>query len=84
MAHAVEVEIERNYAAFREMVADLLPTDEGRYALLHAQRLEGLFASAGDAARAAYRQFADQPFSIQRVTNEPVDLGFFSYALADR
>jgi len=82
MAHAVEVEIERNYAAFKEMLDELLPENKGSYVLLHRQELRGVYATAGDAERAGYEQFKDEPYSIQLVDPEPIDLGFYSYALS--
>lgn len=82
MPHSVEVEIERNYAAFKDMLPDLIREHQGQYALLHNQELEGVYPSAGDADRAGYRKFADAPYSIQLVSDEPIDLGFYSYALS--
>jgi hypothetical protein len=82
MARAIEVEIERNYAAFKDMLPKLLAECEGQYALLHNQELKGVYATAGEAERAGYAQFRDMPYSIQLVSAEPVDLGFYSYALS--
>ena len=84
MAHAIEVEIERNYAAFVDMLDELIRDNEGRYALLRDRHLEGLFDSPGEAARAGFAKFGDQNYSIQLVTDEPVDLGFYSHALPSR
>lgn len=81
MAHAIEVEIERNFAAFKDMLAKLLPQNAGSYALLHDQELKGIYATPGDAERAGYAQFKEAPYSVQLVTDEPIDLGFYSYAL---
>lgn len=80
MAHAVEVEIERNYAAFMDMLDRLLVSDAGKYALLQAQKLIGIYPTAKAAGAAGYSKFSDSPFSIQLVSNEPVDLGFYSHA----
>ncbi|MEG3147830.1 hypothetical protein U1839_24535 [Sphingomonas sp. RT2P30] len=82
MAHAIEVEIERNFAAFKDMLGNLLPQNAGRYALLHDQELKGLYTTPGDAERAGYAQFKEAPYSVQLVTDEPIDLGFYSYALS--
>lgn len=80
MAHAIEVEIERNFSVFKDMLDELLETNAGQYALFHGQELEGVFPTAGQAGREGYSKFGDKPFSIQLVSKEPVDLGFFSYA----
>lgn len=84
MAHAIEGEIERNYAAFVDMLGELMPDNDGRYALLRNRRLEGLFDSPGDAARTGFAKFGDHSYSIQLITDEPVDLGFYSHALPSR
>jgi hypothetical protein len=84
VAHSIEVEIERNYAVFMDMLDNLIEHNPGEYALLHNQNLEGLYSTAAAAGRAGIQKFNDKPFSIQLVSNEPVDLGFYSYAAGDR
>lgn len=83
MSHAVEVEIERNFAVFADMLVHLLPDQRGRYALLHDQKLIGTYGSAGEAERAGYARFSTAPYSIQLVTDEVADLGFQSYAIRE-
>jgi len=82
MAHSIEVEIERNFAAFIDMLPELLRDSLGRYVLLRDQKLEGVYPTAGEADRAGYEKFRDEPYSIQLVTDEPIDLGFYSYAIS--
>jgi hypothetical protein len=84
MTHSAEAEIERNYAAFLDMLAALMRDNEGRYALLHDRKLEGLFDTPGNAARAGFARFGNRNYSIQLITDEPVDLGFYSHALPSR
>jgi hypothetical protein len=81
MQHTPAAEIQRNYAAFLDMLDELLPHSFGRYALLHDQKLEGVFDSPGEAARTGFAKFGSMPYSIQIVTDEPVDLGFMSNAI---
>ena len=81
MAHEIEVEIERNYGAFLDMLPDLLRSDDGRFALMHDKRLEGIFDTPGEAARQGFARFGPSSYSIQLVTDEPVDLGFMSNAI---
>ena len=83
MAHSIEVEIERNYATFLSILSDLLSENFGRYALLRAQKLEGIFDSPAQAERAGYSKFGAEAYSIQEITAEPVDLGFYSYAIPE-
>lgn len=81
MAQSIQVEIERNYAAFQDMLASLLPRDMGRYALFHDRQLAGVFDTPGEAARSGFARFGKAPYTIQYVTDEPVDLGFMSNAI---
>ncbi len=83
MAHSQQVEIQRNYATFLDLLGKLLSDHAGRYVLLHDQQLAGVFDSPGEAARAGFAQFGHKPYSIQYVTDEPVDLGFMSNAIRE-
>lgn len=78
-----ETEIDRNFDFFQRNLASYLAGNEGKYALLHDCALIGFYPSVCDAERDGVRNFGDAPFSIQEVTRDTVDLGFFSYALAN-
>lgn len=73
-------EIDANYDFFQRQLARLLPAREGQYALLRSCRIEGFFERPGDAYRDGLERFGDDLFSIQEVTDEPLQLGFFSLA----
>lgn len=81
MASTREVEIERNYGAFLGLLDNLMIRHEGRYALLRNRKLEGVFDTPGEAVRGGFARFGDHDFSIQLITDDPVDLGFYSHAL---
>lgn len=81
MAHSIEVEIERNYVAFVDMLRELLPQNEGRYALMHDMELKGLFDSPGNADREGFAKFGRDQYSVQFVSDQPVDMGFMSNAI---
>jgi hypothetical protein len=83
MTRPIEAEIQRNYAAFVGFLRDLLPQDLGRYALVYDQSLEGVFDTPGEAARTGFAKFGNAHYSIQVVTDEPVDLGFMSNAIRE-
>ena len=83
MATAREAEIERNYAAFTEILQDLIAEYAGKYALFFEQKLEGIFETPGTAARSGFEKFGDRPYSIQLITDRPVDLGFMSNAIRE-
>lgn len=77
---ALRKEVDANYDFFQRNLALLLPEHRGHYALLRHCRIEGFFARPGEAYRAALERFSDEIFSIQEVTDEIEDLGFFSHA----
>jgi hypothetical protein len=72
-------EVDRNYDVFMRMLASLLPEHRDEYALMRGGEIVGFFTRPGDANRAGVDTFADGIFSIQEVTDEPIDLGFWSH-----
>jgi len=75
-----EQEVERNFKVFAEMLDGLIEKHEGRWALLRAGALVEVFDTIRDAHAAAWKLYSDDRFSVQEITNKPVDLGFYSYA----
>lgn len=72
--------MEVNFQAFEKLLGSLLPSQAGRFAVLHDANLVETFDSLNDAIAVAHDKFIDGNFSIQEVTNEPLDLGFYSHA----
>ncbi len=77
-------EIEQNFRAFEGMLATLMRDHAGGFALLHQQELVGVFPKAVDAVSEGHSRFGDGVFSVQRVVDRPLDLGFLSYASGER
>jgi hypothetical protein len=80
MAHALQSEIDLNYTFFQDFVGSVVDQHRGSYALLRHRKCEGFFRTLRDAIDAAAARFDDELFSIQEVTDRPLDLGFFSHA----
>jgi len=80
MAGAREQEIRQNYTFFKGIVASLMDKHAGQFALIRDQQIVGYFDSAGAAVADGNGRFGDTPFSVQRVINRPIDLGFLSHA----
>ena len=76
-------EITRNFDYFETVVRDLIPEHAGQYALLRDQAVVDVFERPLEALEAASTRFDDGRFSIQRVIDRPLDLGFLSYGLGD-
>jgi hypothetical protein len=74
-----KLEVDRNYDAFVRVLASLLPDHRDEYALMRDGEIVDFFAKPGEANRAGVETFPDGIFSIQEVTDEPIDLGFWSH-----
>jgi hypothetical protein len=72
-------EVDRNYDIFMRQLRELLPEHRDQYALMRDGQILGFFEKPGEANRVGVERFADGIFSIQEVTDEPIDLGFFSH-----
>jgi hypothetical protein len=75
-----EVNIRANYSYFQGVVASLMEDHEGQVALIRDCAIIAYYDTAGEAVAEGARQFGDLPFSVQRVINRPIDLGFLSHA----
>lgn len=74
-----KLEVDRNYDAFVRMLVSLLPGHRDEFALMRDGDIIEFFTKPGDANRAGVERFPDGIFSIQEVTDEPIDLGFWSH-----
>lgn len=82
MDEQLRTEVDRNYDFFQRNLASYLGDHSGRYALLKSAALVGFFDGPGEAYRAGLARFPDHIFSIQEVTDKPIELGVFSIGLA--
>jgi hypothetical protein len=83
MADLLRQQIERSYRAFQEQLPSLIATPRGKFALMRDGQVIEFFDTARDAYVTGQRLFQqDKLFSVQEVTETPVDLGFFSHARA--
>ncbi len=76
---AIAAEVDRNYDAFLRGLSTYLPAHAGQYALMHGANVVAFHVKPGDAYRDGMARYPDRVFSIQEVTDEPIDLGFFSH-----
>ena len=77
-----KAEIDRNYDFLQRNLAKLLTTNCGQYALLKSAKVIEFYDNPGEAYRAGLSLFSDHIFSIQKVTDEPVEMGLMSVAIA--
>ena len=76
----LRAEVDANYDFLQRNLAAYLPVRQGQDALLRSRELIEFFEKPGDAYRQGLTRFPDRLFSIQEITDEPLDLGFLSYA----
>ena len=73
----LSVEVDRNYDFFQRHMAEYLPREYGRYALLRHCEIIAFFDDAAEAETRG-EEFTDGIYSIQLVDPAPVNLGFYS------
>lgn len=72
-------EVERNYDAFVRVLGGIIADHRDQLALMRDGKIVDYFERPGEAYRAGMERFPDGIFSIQEVTDEPIDLGFWSH-----
>lgn len=80
MPHQTSSQVDLNYDAFVAQLAEILERRRGQYALLHAGEIVEYFSSAVEAATEGHTKFGEGAYSVQEVTDESDNLGFYSYA----
>jgi hypothetical protein len=77
----IQEEVDKNYEVFQRLLPQIINEHRGAYALMHSGEVVTYFTTAVDARAAGEKLFPDGIFSIQHVTDTPIDLGYFSYAI---
>ncbi|MBA3898018.1 MAG: hypothetical protein H0X36_12990 [Sphingomonadaceae bacterium] len=72
-------EVDRNYGVFMPRLAEFLPDHRDQWALMRDGEVLGFYEKPGEAIDEARSRFADEIFSLQEVTDERIDLGFYSH-----
>ena len=72
-------EVDDNDDAFVQILESILNEHRDQLALMRDRRIVGFYDTPGEALRAASKLFPDGIFSIQEVTDKPIDLGFWSH-----
>ena len=77
----LEREVDSNFDVFAHELAGLMPSHAGEYVLMRNGAMISFHPDANAALVAGRAKFLDGIFSIQEVTETPIDLGFFSHAV---
>ena len=83
MTHPPEVlaELEQNQAAYEAVKADMEAQHWGRTVLFNQGKIVAIYNDEGDAYAIGCEKFGLGKFSLQRVGERPVDLGFHTMSL---
>ena len=73
------LEVDRNYDVFTRLLGAMLADHRDQLALMRDGEVVGFYKTPREALEAASEKFSDGIFSIQEVTDEPIDLGFWSH-----
>ncbi len=77
----LQAEIAANFDYLMRNLAIVLPNHAGQYALLKGRRILGYFDDAFDADVEGTKVALDGIYSIQKVTDQPVELGVYLHAV---
>ncbi|MBU2807573.1 hypothetical protein HF285_04660 [Acidithiobacillus ferrooxidans F221] len=61
--------LERELATYEQMLPTLL-ADEGKYAVIHADDLIGIYESYADALKTGYERCGVDPFLVKRISQQ--------------
>ena len=72
--------VDENLEAFLQELPNIPAAHAGKIALLRDRKIVGYYDTVADTVGVANKLYSDGLFSIQQVTNIPVDLGYYSHA----
>jgi hypothetical protein len=73
--------VDSNFAFFQAELPKLLTQHRGKFALIRDRKITGFYDTIMDAQTSGTQLYSDGLFSIQQVTDEIGDLGFYSHAM---
>jgi len=74
--------LSKELKTYEENLPRLLGTHEGKFVLIHGEKIVGTFDSQMDAITCGYREFGNVPFLVKQVLKFDVPLSFVSNLLA--
>lgn len=81
MAKTIQEEVDANFDVFRQILPSIIRDNRDKYALMKDGKILGFYSSPLDARVAAETFIADKVYSIQHVTDQSINLGYFTYAV---
>lgn len=78
---AIQDEVDRNFEEFEKLLPSIIGVHREKYALMKDGKILGYYSSAEDARVTATTFIKDGIYSIQQVTDNSINLGFFNHAV---
>jgi hypothetical protein len=75
MSDQVREQVNKNYPAFISMLPNIIAQHRKDGQVI------GYYSTLEDAYMTANKFYPNEPYSVQKVTDVPIDLGFFSRAM---
>ena len=76
-----QTELDKNFQAFSSELPHILQLHRNQFALLRNGKIVSYYSTWEDAYTTGENFYKDGKYTIQKVTDIPVDLGFFSHAV---
>jgi hypothetical protein len=83
MCDPYQAEVNKNFERFKEILPSIIH-EQGKYALMRHSELVEIYETFLDAFRTGEKFFEDRLYSVQPITDKPIDLGFRSRAVHSR
>ena len=77
----IQQEVDENYRFFQAHKREIGVENLDKFVLMRDKEFVGFYSTKEDAVTAGRSQFADRVFSVQKVSDDVVDLGSVAYAL---
>ena len=74
-----QTEVDQNYDYFTGILKDIMPDHAGEYAVIRHKEIVKYFQDLEDAAIDAKARFTDGMYSIQKVDDNVIRLGIYSF-----
>ena len=77
----IQREVDENYEFFQKHKREISVENLDKFVLMRDKKFVGFYSTKEDAVTAGRSQFTDRIFSVQKVSDDVVDLGSVAYAL---
>jgi len=81
MSKQARTEVDKNYDVFVKILPNIIGQHRNKYALMQNGEVVGFYTTLEDVYVTAEKFIGKKPYSVQKVTDIAVDLGFFSHAV---